>query len=506
MNTVLMAKLLSPLWDWRWITTAVVFAMTYLVGRFYHRVSKYPRGPFPLPLVGNLLALRNSKDLHEMAIEWSRKYGDVFTLWMAQKPMVVLNSHAVISEAFLDRRHEFAGRFPTKMGALQTLGDHDIIFEDYNPRWKALRKVALLAVRKYAVSESLQTLCTNVVDAYVDSLKPGPQTVDSRKPFLSIIFKIIGMSVYGTSLDEGIVDIAYLEELDRRFYELAPNGLPSDIAPFLGLLYRRRERAIEALFREGHEILGRLFSTAEKSYVPGKTENFTHAMLAAREEAILEEKGDSEYLTKNNMVQVVVDVFGAAKDTSAGELQWMFLRMAKEPGIQAKIEQEIEENIGSRPPVYADREKLPFTVAFLLETLRLHPVAPLGLPHNTSTDTEVGKLPIPKDTGIMYNIYGVNRDPKLWDEPEEFRPERFLDPVSGKLRQDIGPLITFGLGPRTCPGQKLAHVDMFYVVVRLLQRINVRAPGKASDVDFRSFGSNIFLLPAKQNIVLTRKH
>lgn len=506
MSTVLVATLVSPLWDWRWVTTAVVFALTYLVGRFYHRVSKYPRGPFPLPLVGNLLALRNSKDLPYRAIEWSREYGDVFTLWMAHKPMVVLSSHAVISEAFLDRRHEFAGRFPTKMGALQTLGDHDIIFEDYNPRWKALRKVALLAVRKYAVSESLQTLCTHVVDTYVDSLKPGPQMLDSRKPFLSIIFNIIGMSVYGTRLDEGSIDMAQLEDLDRRFYELAPNGLPSDIAPWLGLLYRGRERAIEALFREGHGILGSLFTRAEESYVPGKTENFTHAMLAAREEAIREEKGDAEYLTKGNMVQVVVDVFGAAKDTSAGELQWMFLRMAKEPGIQAKVEQEIEENIGNRPPVYADREKLPFTVACLLETLRCHPVAPLGLPHNTSTDTEVGKFAIPKDTGIMYNIFGVNRDPKLWDEPEEFRPERFLDPVTGKLRQDTGPLITFGLGPRTCPGQKLAHVDMFYVLVRLIQRLSVRAPGKTSDVDLRGIGSSLFLLPAQQNIVLTRKN
>ncbi|XP_077514226.1 steroid 17-alpha-hydroxylase/17,20 lyase-like isoform X1 [Amblyomma americanum] len=502
---VVLDWLVSYLWDWRLITTALVFAISYVVGRFYHMVSKYPKGPFPLPLVGNLLTLRKVKDLPCKANEWSKVYGDVFTLWMSHKPMVVLNSYAVIREAFLDRRHEFAGRFPTKMGALQTQGYHDILFEDYNPRWKALRKVALLAVRKYAVSDALEKLCTDVVDSYVDSLPDGPQTVDSRKPFFRILYDLIGVSVYGTRLDEESKDIRRIEEIDNEFYEVAPNGLPSDIAPWLGLLYRGREKKVEAMFHEMWEIVDRLYTKAETSYVPGKTENFTHAMIAAREEAIREEKGDAEYLTKGNMVQVVLNIFGAATDTSAGELQWLFLRMANDPKIKERIQKEIDDSIGSTPPVYGDREKLPFTVACLLETLRFHPIAPMGLPHNTSTSTKVGNLDIPKDTGILYNIYGVNHDPKLWEEPEEFRPERFLDPASGKLRQDISPLLTFGMGPRTCPGEKLAHIDMFYILVRLLQRLNCSAPEEPSSVNLSGLDSSLFLLPSQQNIVLTKK-
>uniref|UniRef100_A0A1E1XAD2 Putative cytochrome p450 cyp2 subfamily protein n=1 Tax=Amblyomma aureolatum TaxID=187763 RepID=A0A1E1XAD2_9ACAR len=503
--SILLEWLVSSLWDWRLITTALVFAVSYLVVRFYHRVSKYPKGPFPLPVVGNLLTLNKVKSLPCKLDEWSKVYGDVFTLWMSHKPMVVLNSYAVIREAFLDRRHEFAGRFPTKMGALQTQGNHDIFFEDYNPRWKVLRKVALLAVRKYAVSDALEKLCTDVVDSYVDSLEEGPQIVDSRKPFIRILYNLIGVSVYGTRLDEESKEIRHLERIDHEFYELAPNGLPSDVAPWLGLLYRGREKKIEAMFRDSWEIVDRLYTKAEASYAPGKTENFTHAMLAAREEAIREEKGDAEYLTKGNMVQVILNIFGAATDTSAGELQWLFLRMAKEPRIKERIQKEIDDSIGSTPPTYGDREKLPFTVACLLETLRLYPIAPLGIPHNTSTNTKVGNLDIPKDTGIMYNIYGINHDPKLWDEPEEFRPERFLDPTSRKLRQDVSPLLTFGMGPRTCPGEKLAHVDMFYILVRLLQRLNCTAPGNPSNVNLRSYDASLFLIPTQQNIVLTKK-
>lgn len=497
--------LVSALCDWRWVTTALVFALSYLVVRFYHRVSKYPKGPFPLPLVGNLLTLRKVANLSRKANEWAKVYGDVFTLWMSHKPMVVLNSYSVIREAFLDRRHEFAGRFPTRQGELQTQGNHDIRFEDYNPRWKALRKVCLLATRKYAVSEALEKLCTDVVDSYVNALPDGPQIVDSRKLFFGILYDLIGVSVYGTRMENESTEIRRLEELDSEFYKVCPNGLPSDIAPGFGLLYRRQEKKVEAIFREFSEIVDKLFTKAEATYVPGRTDNFTHAMLAAREQAIREEKGDAEYLTKGNMIQVLLDIFGAATDTSAAELQWLFLRMTKEPWIQEKIQKEIKNSIGSTPPTYGDREKLPFTVACLLETLRIYPIAPMGMAHNTTTDTKVGNLDIPKDTAIKYNVYGVNHDPNLWDEPEEFWPERFLDPTSGKLRQDVPPILTFGMGPRTCPGEKLAHVDMFYILVRLMQQLSCAAPESPSKVDLGGIDSSLFLLASEQDIVLNRR-
>ncbi|KAL1420984.1 hypothetical protein MTO96_004342 [Rhipicephalus appendiculatus] len=307
-------------------------------------------------------------------------------------------------------------------------------------------------------------------------------------------------------MDEENEEIRRLEAIDNEFVDVAPNGLPSDIAPWLAFLYRGQEKKVEDMFSEFRQIVDKLFSKAEATYVPGKAENFTHAMLAAREEAIREEKEDAVYLTKENMVQVVMNIFGAASDTSAGELQWLFLMLAKEPEIQERIQKEIEYTIGSRPPVYKDRAQLPYTVACLLEVLRFRPIVPLGVPHKTTTETRVGQLAIPKDTGILYNVYGVNHDPKIWEKPEEFRPERFLDSATGKLRQDTGPLLSFGMGPRACLGEKLAQMDMFYIFVRLMQRLSCSAPGKPSNVNLNGYGSSIFLFPERQSIVLTRRN
>ncbi|KAH7962540.1 hypothetical protein HPB52_016796 [Rhipicephalus sanguineus] len=489
----------SSLLDWRWITAALVFLVTYLLGRFYYCVSKYPKGPFPLPLVGNLLALRHVTDLHAKSTELSKIYGDVFTLWMAHRPMVMLNSYAVIREALVDRRHDFAGRFPTRTGALQNEGNHDIVFEDYNPYWRALRKVVV----RYAASESLEHHCADIVDTFADSLGEGPQMMDFRKPIFSMFCKVTGAAVYGTRLHDSYIES--LEDINRRFYQISPNGLPSDIAPFLAILYYKKEKKMAALFRELRELIQSLFSKAEATYVPGSTDNFTHAMLAAREEAIKEDRADAQYLTKPNMILATMNIFNAGTNTSTATFQWMLLRIAKEHGIQERIQKEIEDNIGSVPPAYGDREKLPFTEACLLETLRMHPAAPLGLPHNTTTDTRVGKWDVPKDTGLWYNIYKVHRDPQQWENPEEFRPERFLDPVTGKVSSDIGPLITFGQGTRCCPGEKLAHMDMFYLLVRVMQRLTVSVPSGVSDVNWNGKGSSVFLHPARQNFVFTRR-
>lgn len=493
-------------WDWRLLTTTLVFLATYYVVRFYHKVSKYPKGPFPLPVVGNLLTLAKEKELHKKAAEWSKYYGDPFTLWMGSRPMIVLNGYEVIKEGFVERRHDFAGRFATKLGDIQRHDDHDIVFEDYNATWKALRKVAVTAVRKYAVSESLEKLCTEIVDAYVDSLDDEPLTVDARDPVMFIIINVLSVSAFSAKFDAKSADLNRIMTINRTFTEVAPNGLPSDIAPWLGILYRAREKKCEDLFVEMRSIVNRMYAAAKKTYEPGKVLNFTHAMLSARDEALEQEKSDAEFLTEGNMIQILIDIFGAGTDTSIGELQWLLLKMSREPSIQEKIKKEIDENIGQSPPTMKDRERLPYTVACIMETLRFYPIAPFGLPHKTSHDSEIAGIPIPKDTRVMYNAYNVNHDPKLWADHDVFRPERFLDPVTGTLmsKDRLPPLLSFGLGPRSCPGEKLAQADMFYVLVRLLQRLSVAAPDGETGREVLPMGNSFFLVAGRQNVVLTK--
>uniref|UniRef100_A0A0K8RLC2 Putative cytochrome n=1 Tax=Ixodes ricinus TaxID=34613 RepID=A0A0K8RLC2_IXORI len=87
-----------------------------------------------------------------------------------------------------------------------------------------------------------------------------------------------------------------------------------------------------------------MYTKALESYVPGTIRNFAQSMLVAREEAIEQEKGDAQYLTEGNMIQVLFDIFAGGTETTIGILQWLCLKMTREPEIQAKIQKEIEHN------------------------------------------------------------------------------------------------------------------------------------------------------------------
>ncbi|KAL1420987.1 hypothetical protein MTO96_004345 [Rhipicephalus appendiculatus] len=130
----------------------------------------------------------------------TKTYGDVFTLWMAHNPMVILNGQATIREALLERRHEFGGRFQTKMAINYRLAKLPPMLPKLcRPKDtpSCVSRISDLH-RKYAVSDSLEKLCADVVDAYVDSLPNGPQVIDSRKPFFYLLYNVVGVSVYGT--------------------------------------------------------------------------------------------------------------------------------------------------------------------------------------------------------------------------------------------------------------------------------------------------------------------
>ncbi|KAK8784795.1 hypothetical protein V5799_008840 [Amblyomma americanum] len=493
-------------WDWRCVVSLVAAAAFLVrVAFFYHKVAKYPRGPFPLPFLGNLLTLARVRFLHRKADEWSAVYGDVFTLWLGEKPMVFLNSHSAIHEAFVVCKNDCAGRLDTKLGLLQTGGVHDVFFEDYNAHWKALRKVASAALRKFSVSDLLPRDCVNAVDAFVDSLRDKPEVMELKSPFSAILFNQVGASTFGTSSQFESNEIRHLRELNDDFYKLAPNGLPSDVAPWLGIIHAKTERKVKTVMAEFRTVMGRLFEFANGCYPPENPENITHALIAEAEGASKENPENAMYLAKSNIHQIAVDIFTNATNATMGQLQWFFLIIMKSPDIQDKIQKEIESAVGTKRPAPEDMQRLPFTVACILETLRRHPVVPLGVPHKSLARIRIGAANIPNNTGILYNLYAANHDPGLWEEPHRFRPERFLDPVTGQLLQDVGPFLTFGLGARMCPGKKMAQMSMFYIVVRLMQRLSCRAPAGSLGVSFDAFDSSLFLVPAPQRILFVKR-
>ena len=150
---------------------------------------------------------------------------------------------------------------------------------------------------------------------------------------------------------------------------------------------------------------------------------------------ILKENTDRrDFVNIKSLTATAVFLFLAGTETSVTTLRWALLYMMMHPEIQVKVQNEIDTVVGrNRSPQWADRLDLPYTEAVLLEIQRLRTIVPLGLPHVASEDTTLSGYDVPKGALIVSNIWAVHNDPNVWNEPDQFKPERFLD-ETGKVR------------------------------------------------------------------------
>ncbi|KAK3097195.1 hypothetical protein FSP39_007347, partial [Pinctada imbricata] len=182
-------------------------------------------------------------------------------------------------------------------------------------------------------------------------------------------------------------------------------------------------------------------------------------------------------LTDHLILESAGDFIGAGFDTTATTLRWAFLLLASNPRVQENVQKELDNILGvNRRPSLSDRSQLPFMEATILEILRMASTVPLSLPHNTLEDTEFLEYFIPKDTVVFLNLFSSNFDENLWDSPNEFKPERFLD-SEGKIdREKADGILTFGVGRRRCMGEQLAKMNMFMFLSFILQRCRIVKP------------------------------
>ena len=153
----------------------------------------------------------------------------------------------------------------------------------------------------------------------------------------------------------------------------------------------------------------------------------------------------NSFRNPENMVGMIFLLFLAGTDTTSTTLRWGTQFMVRYPEIQSRIHREIDEVVGrNRLPTLADKVNLPYTQATIAELHRIVSLVPMAAFHLASDTTQFRGYTLPKNTVIVSNLYAVMHDTKLWKDPEEFRPERFLDSKSNF--RELDEVIPFGLG------------------------------------------------------------
>ncbi|KAF4367371.1 hypothetical protein F8388_025789 [Cannabis sativa] len=202
-------------------------------------------------------------------------------------------------------------------------------------------------------------------------------------------------------------------------------------------------------------------------------------------EGIIDEHIQSKAKDDHEAKDFVNDVLVGSIDTSSTAVEWAISELIKHPTTMKKLQEELKNKVGMERMVEeSDLENLPYLDMVVKESMRLHPVAPLLIPHATIEDCTVNGFNIPRNSRVIINFWTIGRDPKYWNEPEMFIPERFSgSDIDFKGRNF--EFIPFGSGRRSCPGMQLGLTVVRLMVAQLVHCFDWELPDgmMASELD-----------------------
>lgn len=196
----------------------------------------------------------------------------------------------------------------------------------------------------------------------------------------------------------------------------------------------------------------------------------------------------------------------AAIETTLWSIEWAIAELVNHPEVQKKIRDEIRAVLKKNPATESNLQELPYLQAVVKETLRLHTPIPLLVPHMNLEEAKLGWFTIPRESKVVVNAWWLANNPKWWKDPENFRPERFLEEetrteavAGGKVDFRFLP---FGMGRRSCPGIILALPILGLVIAKLVSNFEMKTPPGVKKIDVSEKGGQFSLHIAKHSTVV----
>lgn len=488
------------------IVIAIVCCASFLRS-LRRRIEGLP-GPRPLPFFGNALSLDRARP-YVTFTRWSRVYGDVYQARLFGQPVVVLSGFEAIQEAFSGARaRDFAGR-PKRFYRAAFMADdcQDIVSASPSPAWHALRRTVQREMKRFDPGlERLELLTGAIMDEMMETLSRRSAAEAAFDPRESVYEAVMGVNclfLAGEKFPPDSDEMRLFRRLERHVTEsmnVGGRGSELDFFPWLRFFGNATYRRLREAKRIRDVLFDWLKLRVRRDIESGRTHNgVIHGLFSALDSAT----GDPPRLiTETSVKLAIVNLLIGGSAATTAYLYLLINVLAQYPGVQRLVRQETDSVVGSHRRVgLDDRDSMPYARAFLVELLRFGSLSPILIPHMTLVDTTVQGHPVPAGVQVFMNVRAVHHDPVYWGDPYVFRPERFLDgcgrllPPEDERRKRV---LSFGGGPRVCPGEQLATSRLFIALVTVVQRFVVATPdGKTETAtcDPRNFDLGLVLSP-----------
>ncbi|KKK24395.1 hypothetical protein P175DRAFT_0431036 [Aspergillus ochraceoroseus IBT 24754] len=451
---------------------AIAVPILYIIINEFIRASvRIPgfTGPRGLPLIGNLAQIR--KNAAEQYRIWSKTYGAVYQIQLGNIPVIVVNSAAAAKVLFGQNAQALSSRpeFYTFHKIVSNTAGTTIGTSPYSESLKRRRKGAASALNRPSVESYVSHLDVES-KAFVAELykygNGGKTPVDPMAMIQRLSLSLaltLNWGVRIASQEEELFDeITEVEDEISKFR--STTGNLQDYIPLLRLnpfstnskkakeMRDRRDRYLDGLNRG----------------LDDRMEKGIHKPCI-QSNVILDEE---TRLNSAELTSISLTMLSGGLDTVTTLVAWSITLLAQRPDIQDKAATAIQQMYSQSQPLCDanDDQKCAYVVALVRECLRYYTVLRLALPRTSIRDITYNGLVIPKGTVFFLNAWACNMDPKVWPDPEEFRPERWIE-------QPNAPMFTYGIGYRMCAGSLLANRELYLVFMRTLNCFRIEADG-----------------------------
>ncbi|KAM3912140.1 cytochrome P450 2G1-like [Leptodactylus fuscus] len=463
------------------LTAALSCLVLYISLKHFWGKGNLPPGPTPLPILGNVLQL-GKRDLVKSLLKLSEKYGEVFTIYLGSRPVIVVTGYKAVREVYVDRGEDFLARGDVSVFDVH-YKNYGIAFTSHMDRWRELRRFSLSAMRDFGMGKrNTEDQIQEEAECLVEEFRKTKESLVEPRHYLSkaacnVIFSIM----FGHRQDYEDAELLNVISWINTAFAIVSSGWGQvyEMFPSVMQFIPGRHQKIFMYFRKLLEFVEGRAEMNKKALDVNNPQSYVDAFLIKMEKERTDPKSEFHF---TNLVNSTLQIFFAGVETTSTTLNYALLLLIKYPDVLAKVHKEIDKVIGrDRCPKIQDRNQMPFTDAVIHEIQRFADLLPMGVPRKTTKDITYRGYSIPKHTNVFPMLTSALKDPSCFLYPDDFNTKNFLD-ENGEFKKNEA-FIPLATGKRNCLGESLVRMELFIILVTILQNFNLKSPVPPEDLD-----------------------
>ncbi|KAK4481537.1 hypothetical protein RD792_012438 [Penstemon davidsonii] len=471
--------------DAQWLYIPLTLTLYIFAKHFLHKFQNLPPTPIlNLPFIGHLYLLK--KPLHRTLAKISSTYGPLLLLQFGSRRILVVSSPSAAEECFTKYDFVFANRPHLLAGKHIGYNYTNLTFSSYGDHWRNLRRISSVEILSTHRLQMMQWIRVDEVKSMIRRLNRVSEEgrfIDMKSVFFDLTMNVMmrmiaGKRYYGENVEE-VEEAKRFRKIVIDTFSLSGTNMEDflPVVKWLGVggnfekrlveLQKRRDEFMQELVEECKRRICRI--NDGDSEVGSKSKTMIEILLELQEK-------EPDYYKDRLIKSLMLTLLAAGSDTSAGTMEWALSLLLNNPHVLKKAQIEIDNHIGyDRLIDESDIPDLPYLRSIVYETLRMYPAGPLLVPHESSGPCTVGGYRVPADTMLLVNCWAIHNDPKNWEDPRNFKPERFEGQEGTK---DGFKWMPFGSGRRGCPGEGLAMRMLCFGLGSVIQCFDWERVGK----------------------------